>query len=67
LQKKTDRSGKFKNTFWELLKSHVHFEEKKTEVDRNLRKIKKKDKVIFWGGKIPTLSIILIVKPECRH
>lgn len=39
------RSGKFKNIFWELLKSHVCFEEKKKKVDRNWSKITKKDKV----------------------
>lgn len=39
------RSGKFKNIFCEVLKSHVCFEEKKAKVDRNWSKITKKDKV----------------------
>lgn len=39
------RSGKFKNIFCEVLKSHVCFEEKKAKVDRNWCKITKKDKV----------------------
>ncbi|KAK4823365.1 hypothetical protein QYF61_001713 [Mycteria americana] len=53
------RSGKFKNIFWELLKSHVRFEEKKTKVDRNWSKITK-DKVAAeedeWNAEQPQLS-----------
>lgn len=56
------------------------FEEKKTKVDSNWSKITKKNKVAAeedewnvtvyrqenFGGKIPTLSILLIVQAECR-